>query len=54
MSKYSRGHSVVKNEEPGSIVYNLRFWVGKYIFGFFKNIDLDNSFEVTKMIHMDN
>ena len=28
--------------------------VGKDIFGFFKNIDLDNSWGVAKMIHMDN
>ena len=41
----ARGHSFVKNtgEGAGSIVWGLGFWLGKYILGFFKNIDLDNS-----------
>ena len=39
--------------EAGSIVWGLRFWLGKDILGFVKNIDLDNSYGVAKMIHMD-
>ena len=38
----------------GSIVWGLGFWLGKDILGFFKNCDLDNSYGVAKMIHMDN
>ena len=51
-----RGHSVVKNTGRGadSIVWGLGFWLGKYILGFFKNIDSDKSQGVAKMIHMDN
>ena len=39
------GHSMVKNTGggAGSIVWGLGFWLGKYILGFFKNIDLDDS-----------
>ena len=38
----------------GSIVWGLGFWLGKDILGFFKNVDLDNSQGVAKMIHIDN
>ena len=38
----------------GLIVWGLRFWLGKDILGFFKNIDLYNSQGVDKLIHMDN
>ena len=31
----------------------MGFWLGKDILGFFKNIDLDNSYGGAKMIHMD-
>ena len=36
---------MVKNTGEGadSIVWGLGFWLGKDIFGFFKNINLDNS-----------
>ena len=33
----------LKIRGAGSIVWGLGFWLGKYILGFFKNIDLDNS-----------
>ena len=47
--------NIVKNTgEAGSIVWGLRFSLGKDILGFVKNIDLDNSYGVAKMIHMDN
>ena len=36
--------------EAGSIVWSLTFWLGKDILGFVKNIDLDNSYGVAKMI----
>ena len=50
-----RGHFIVKNTGGAcSIVWGLGFWLGKDILGFFKNIDLDNSWGVAKMIHMDN
>ena len=40
----------------GGWLNSLGSWilVGKDILGFFKNIDLDNSQGVAKMIHMDN
>ena len=39
------GHSLVKNTGggAGSIVCGFGFWLGKYILGFFKNINLDSS-----------
>ena len=55
MSQIPGRDSIVKNtREAGSIVWGLRFWLGKDILGFVKNIDLDNSYGVAKMIHMDN
>ena len=46
---------MVKNtREAGSFVWGLRVWWGKDILGFVKNLDLDNSYGVAKMIHMDN
>ena len=53
--KSQEDKNIVKNTgEAGSIVWGLRFWLGKDILGFVKNIDLDNSYGVAKMIHMDN
>ena len=49
------GHSIVKNTGgAGSIVWGLGFWLGRDILGFFKNIGLDNSQGVAKIIHTDN
>ena len=53
--KSQEGDSMVKNtREAGSIVWGLRFWLGQDILEFVKNIDLDKSYGVAKMIHMDN
>ena len=47
-------HSIVKIWGAGLIVWGLGFWLGKDSLGFFKNVDLDNSYRVARMIHMDN
>ena len=43
ISQDPREHSIVKNTDGCSIVWDPGFRLGKYILGFFKNIDLDNS-----------
>ena len=37
------GHSIAKNTGDWLDSLGSEFWLGKYILGFFKNIDLDNS-----------
>ena len=48
------GHSTVKIRGGGWLdSLGSEILVGKDILGFFKNIDLDNSYGVAKMIHTD-
>ena len=49
------GHSIVKNMGGGWFnSLESGILVGKDILGFYKNIDLDNSYGVAKMVHIDN
>ena len=50
-------HSIIKNSWGGGggswlNILGSRFWLGKNNLGFFKNIYLDNSYGVAKIIHI--